>query len=338
MLKVVILAEKFIGKANGVYTAVVETVENLKHRSDIALSVNDNLEKADIIHSHTIGIAYLLKSFGRKSKLIVSAHVVPDSFIGSLILSELWRPLAKWYLKWVYSRARVVVAVSPIVKKELEKIGVQSEIQVLCNSVNREKFKPDPALRSLFRNRFALGENDFIALCVGQIQPRKGVSDFVEVAKRLPQVRFVWVGGRPYGRLTADYDRMTELIQSAPKNVIFTGTAEFEEMPGYYAMADIYFFPSFQENFAFATIEASSVHLPLVLRDNPEYPSTLFTHYLKAKTQDGFVQQIQQLASDSVFFKKWREESNQLASEYDSRSYTQKLVDIYKKVYASASP
>ena len=87
----------------------------------------------------------------------MSAHVVPDSFIGSLILSELWRPIAKWYLRFAYNRARLIIAVSPMVKTELEKIGVSSRIEVLCNSINRERFKKDDALKTQQKNyRFHL--------------------------------------------------------------------------------------------------------------------------------------------------------------------------------------
>jgi 1,2-diacylglycerol-3-alpha-glucose alpha-1,2-galactosyltransferase len=332
--KINIIAEKFIGEANGVYTGFVETVEALKKVPELELTVNGNCAQADAIHSHTIGEEYVRKSFLFKKKLIVSAHVVPDSFIGSLIFSELWRPLAKWYLKFVYSRASLVIAVSPVVKTELEKIGVKTKIAVLCNAVNRQKFKPDAAARAEYRKKHNIAENAFVVLCAGQIQPRKGVADFLEAAKNLPNITFVWVGGRPYGKLTADFNHMTELMNTAPKNVVFTGAVSFEVMPAYYAMADVYLMPSLQENFAYATIEASSAKLPLVLRDNPEYPSSLFTHYLKGKNASEFTQLIKTLHENPDELKKWQIESDTLASKYEIGAYTQQLVSLYKSVNA----
>lgn len=331
-MKLNLIAEEFIGTANGVYTAYVEAVEALKKIPEIDLTINGKDHNYDVVHSHTIGLEYILKSFKYKNKLIVSAHVVPDSFIGSLILSELWRPLAKIYLKFVYKRARMVIAVSPVVKDELQKIGVNTEINVLCNSVNRQKFKPDLELRSKFRQKHQIKEDDFVAVCVGQIQPRKGVYDFLETAKNLPQIKFVWVGGRPYGKLTADYDNMTKAVEAAPPNVIFTGAVDFDDMPAYYAMADVYLMPSFQENFAFATIEASSSKLPLVLRDNPEYPSSLFTHYLKAKNATEFTQHVKQLWENKNELQKWQTEADILASKYEINSYMKQLIGYYQKV------
>ncbi|MEK9727734.1 MAG: glycosyltransferase family 4 protein [Candidatus Margulisiibacteriota bacterium] len=329
-LKIHVIAEEFVGEANGVTTAILELIESLKNDSFFELV--DRIEDADIIHAHTIGLDYIRKSYKYKSKMIVSAHVIPDSFIGSLIFSRLWQPLAKIYLKYVYNRSREVIAVSPFVKLELEKINVTSKIHVLCNSVNRDKFKENDLLRSEFRKKYNLS-NEFVVTCVGQIQPRKGIYDFIEAAKLCPDITFLWVGGTPFKGLTAEYNKLQDVVKNAPKNIIFAGIVDFKDMPAYYAMSDVYFMPSFQENFAFATIEASSVKLPLLLRDNVEYPSSLFTHYLKGKNANDFANELNRLKTDSDYFQHWRNESETLAGKYSLKSYMQQLKDIYLGVF-----
>ena len=325
-LKINVIAEEFVGEANGVTTAILELIESLK--KDSFYELIDFPNEADVIHAHTIGIDYIKQSFKYKNKMVVSAHVIPDSFIGSLIFSKLWRPLAKQYLKFVYNRSKEVIAVSPFVKLELEKIGVKSKIHVLCNSVDRQKFKPNQELREKYRNKLNL-TTEFVATCVGQIQPRKGIYDFIETAKLCPNITFVWVGGTPFKGLTAEYSKLQEVVKNAPKNIIFTGIVDFAEMPAYYAMSDVYFMPSYQENFAFATIEASSVQLPLLLRDNVEYPSSLFTHYLRGKNSEDFAQILQKLSSDSDYMNHWINESETLASKYSLKAYMTQLKDIY---------
>ncbi len=325
-LKIHVIAEEFVGEANGVTTAILELIDSLKN--DPFYELVDNIKDADIIHAHTIGLDYIKQSYKYKNKMIVSAHVIPDSFIGSLIFSRLWRPLAKQYLKYVYNRSKEVIAVSPFVKIELEKINVKSKIHVLCNSVDRQKFKEDDELRQTFRKKHQLSD-EFVVTCVGQIQPRKGIYDFIEAAEKCPDITFVWVGGTPFKGLTAEYNKLQDVVKNAPKNIIFTGIVDFKDMPGYYAMSDVYFMPSFQENFAFATIEASSVRLPLLLRDNVEYPSSLFTHYLKGKNADDFANVLNQLKNDSEYFNHWRNESETLASKYSLKSYMAQLKTIY---------
>ena len=336
MIKVNVIAEKFIGKANGVYTAFLETVDALKKQPDITLSVNSNWDDCDIVHAHSIGLDYILKSFKYRHKLIVSAHVVPDSFIGSLILSEWWKPVARWYLKLAFSRAKLVIAVSPVVKEELQKIHVHSDIRVLCNSVDRKKFMANPELRKHFREKYGIRQDEFVVTCVGQVQPRKGIYDFLETARNVPKVRFIWVGGRPFGRLTADFDTLTKAVENAPSNVLFTGIAEFSDMPGCYAMSDVFFMPSYPENFAFATIEASAVKLPLLLRDNIEYPGSLFTHYLKGKTASDFTNIVEKLYTDPEFYALWQKESDTLASKYELNAHIKQLVAFYKEVSGKA--
>jgi 1,2-diacylglycerol-3-alpha-glucose alpha-1,2-galactosyltransferase len=331
-IKVNLVAEKFIGTANGVYTAVLEAINGLKKAPEISLSINGSNKKCDVIHAHSMGPKSLWLSIRHSKKYIISAHVVPESFIGSLVLSKLWNPLMTKYILFMYNRAKMVVAVSPAVKKELVALGVKSEINVLCNSVDRNKFKEDTKQRAKFRKKYNIAENDFVAICVGQIQPRKGVTEFLETAKALPNVKFVWVGGRPFGRLTADFDKLTHEIENAPSNVIFAGIVDFQDMPGHYCMSDVYFLPSLQENFAFATIEASSVKLPLVLRDNAEYPSSLFTHYLKGKTPDEYAKIINKLATEKDHYQDWQTESDTLASKYEITEFIKKLVSHYKKV------
>ena len=326
-IRIHIIAEAFVGKANGVTTAILELMDALKN--DPNYTVVDRIEDADVIHAHTIGLDYMRLSGRYRNKLIVSAHVVPDSFDGSLRLSRLWRPLATMYLRLAYNRAQTVIAVSPTVKTVLERIGVRTPIQVLCNSVDRQKFKPSTPLRNTFRQKYGITDA-FVVSCMGQIQPRKGIYDFIQTARLCPDIQFMWVGGTPFKGLTADYNKLKKAIKNAPKNIIFTGIVDFDDMPGYYAMSDVFFMPSYHENFAFATIEASAVHLPLLLRDNPEYPSSLFTHYLKATTVAGFCDALTSLKNDPDCLSHWQNESNQLAETYSRDAYMTHI----KKAYA----
>ena len=222
-----------------------------------------------------------------------------------------------------------MIAVAPHVKTELQNIHVSSKIHVLCNSVNRSKFSPNDEFKLKFRKKYNIDQNAFVALCVGQIQPRKGIYDFIEAARQTPNITYVWVGGTPFKGLTADYKKLQSVVNDAPSNIVFTGIIDFNDMPAHYAMADVFFMPSYQENFAFATIEASSVRLPLVLRDNVEYPDSLFTHYLKGKTSQDFADIIHKLSSDSDYLSHWQQESETLASKYSLKSYMKQLKDIY---------
>lgn len=323
-------------RGSGVYTAFVQTLEELSQHPDISLTINRIDGSVDVIHAHTTMWRYLLASFRHRRRLIVSAHEVPDTYLGSFIFDDVCHFVARRWLKFVYNRAHRVIAVSPYTKRELEALGVSSRIEVLCNCVDRECFRPNPAARLEVRRRLGINDEAFVVVNAAQIQPRKGFELFIDTARRAPDLEFVWVGGRPFGRLSADFGKLTRLMQQAPPNVHFPGQVLFEEMPAYYAMADACFFPSIQECFGYTIIEAAAAGLPVVLRDNPAYEDYLFDHYLASSTPDGAAKLLRRLNDDARFLREQRAHSEALAELYDLRRYTERLVELYRRVAAEA--
>ena len=334
-LKVNIKMENFVGKGNGVYSAFITDIQALKNYTSLNINTCPD-DEADLLHYHSIGFGYLRAAMLYRQKIIVTAHVVPDSFNGSLIFSRYWQNSAKEYLRFAYQQAKLVIAVSPQVKIDLQNIGVTRPIEILPNSVDRGEFSFNPVLRAEFRRRLGISPQKFVVVGAGQIQPRKGIIDFVETARKLPHISFVWAGGRPYGKLTADFYQMNQLIETAPKNVNFIGQLDIHEMPGLYSAADVYFLPSYHENFAFATIEAAAVKLPLVLRDIEAYKSSLFNNYLAGKSVHEYVQIISRLSKDRNLYEHYQRLSADLADRYDIAARCQKLSELYREIAASA--
>uniref|UniRef100_A0A7V3ZIV4 Glycosyltransferase family 1 protein n=1 Tax=Dictyoglomus thermophilum TaxID=14 RepID=A0A7V3ZIV4_DICTH len=318
-------------KGQGVYTATLVLTEALKKRDDVEVFLNAN-GLFDIAHLHTPGPYAISKGLLTGRRLVISAHVVPESVLGSFILSNLWLPLFTSYLVRYYNLADMVVAVSPKVKEELEEIGVKAPIVFVPNPVNLERFYKSQELRMEGRRRLGLSEEDFVAICSGQIQPRKGVDTFLEIANSLPFIKFVWVGGQPFSVLTAGYIEMNEKIKKAPPNVIFTGLIPYEEMPIYLNAADIFFFPSYQENFPMAVLEAASCGLPLLLRDNPEYREPYRDWYIPAKNDEEFKNYILKLYQDLSFREEYQKRALRLAKEYNAENVANMMVEVYKEI------
>ncbi|WP_367301730.1 hypothetical protein [Listeria fleischmannii] len=58
------------------------------------------------------------------------------------------------------------------------------------------------------RKKYQIPLDKFVVLGVGQVQHRKGVLDFIEVAKSLPDIQFVWAGGFSFGKITSGYEEL----------------------------------------------------------------------------------------------------------------------------------
>lgn len=321
--------EFFSGSKNqGVHTAYFNIVQMLKQRG-VEVVVNSK-GKADITHLQTIGPLSLYKLLSSRPT-VISAHLVPDSFVGSLVLAKYWYWEAKMYLRFFYNRGNLVLAVAPKVRDELVKIGVKKRIEVFPNPIDTKVFHPDQKLRQEGRKLLGLKSEDKVAICVGQVQPRKGTADFLKTAQRLPKVKFVWVGGRPMGKLTSETAGLDKQLAKAPKNFSIFDNIDYSKMPSVYNAADVFFFPSFQENAPMAVIEAAATGLPLLMRDLSEYKLLYPANYLVAEGV-GFEKELEKLLADKKYYANWQKQALNLANNFSFATLGDKLVNYYQEL------
>jgi len=233
-----------------------------------------------------------------------------------------------------YNRAQAVIAVSPYEKAKLEELGVKSKIVVIPNGVDREIFKPDPQIRKAMRESFNIKDNEIVILSVGQTITRKGIDSFIKVARELPQYKFFWLGGMPFSILSSGYSEVKKIQDNPPSNLFFLGPKPHEEIYKYHNMADIFFFPSRQENFSVAVLEAASSGLPLLLRDLIEYKEPLSPFYIPSKEED-FTKNVKELAENSEKRKEFSEKALRLAEKYDINKIVDEIIKVYREVIES---
>ena len=156
-----------------------------------------------------------------------------------------------------------VVGVSDWVTSEARQSNMFSShtrILRIYNWINLRVFYPRNGDR--IRGKLSLSENDFVILSVSQgWSERKGLFKIFDVAKVMPEVKFVLVG--------------TFSFQGpVPENVIVAGvTSNVDELAEYYSMADALLVCSVQETFGKVSAEALSCGTPVIANDataNPE--------------------------------------------------------------------
>ena len=328
-------------RGHGVHTAYLELVNALQARDDCEVIVNKFTKKinSDITHIHTIGLPSLIKLLFGGGKKVVSAHVVPDSLVGSIALAHVWLPVAKAYMKFFYRRADKVLAVSGMVAKILEEdLKVQVEkIEITHNTIDTLQYATTAEDKINARNKIDMPENAFLVVGNGQIQPRKRFDSFVDMAKSMPEVKFIWIGGIPFKNIGADFKKMQKLIDTAPKNLLITGVIELEDVKQYLQAADVFVLPAEQENHPMAVIEAAAVGLPIILRDIPEYNDTFANDIVRCKSQADFVSAIKDLQSDKKMYKTYRSFSKKIATRFDSATGAAQMVGIYKKLLSKGA-
>jgi 1,2-diacylglycerol-3-alpha-glucose alpha-1,2-galactosyltransferase len=299
--------------------------------NDIEVVVN-NEGTGDIFHGHTYGFYYIWKGRKYKGRRVFTAHVIPDSIKGSLPAWWIFMPFIRLGLKIVYSYADVCIAISPAVEKAIIESGAKTRIVNIYNPVHIETWKRTEKNRKKGRQLLGLTENEFVVLGVGQLIGRKGVDDFLDVAEAIPEVKFVWAGGRPFGRFSEGFKRINNRFENAGKNVINAGQINLEDMPLIYAAADLMLFTSFQENCPLAPIEAAACGMPVIYRDIEEYRLLYKNPYIKAGSIAEFIALTNRMIEDKQFYNEGLKISEQLLIQFDREIIREKLISVYNSL------
>lgn len=322
---------EFTVKGHGVHTAYVELTAALKKRPDIDIAVNTD-RPADITHIQTVGFYALRRLLFGPGKKVVSAHIVPDSFIGSLALAQYWKPIGRWWLKLFYGRADLVLAVSKMVQDELrDDMGIKN-VELLYNTVDMSRYHRTAADQQEARKQLKIKPGAFVVVGNGQIQPRKRFDIFVDMAHELPDIQFIWVGGMPFKNLAADHKKMQRMVDEAPKNLRVTGVIPLEQVRAYYHAADVFVLPAEQENHPLCVLEAAGSGLPIVLRNIPQYDDTFADAALMADSDADFARIVTELRSDAKKRDAATKKSAIIAKRFDSTAGAQRAVDFYRSL------
>jgi len=334
-LRIRMLSSATSVSGQGVGSAYMEQVALVREQSDL-FEVYEAGEKgkADIYHVHTVNPSYRLK-MDKKHVNVIYVHFIPSTLDGSLRMPKFAFNVFKKYVVSTYKKADEIVVVNPAFIPPLVELGCDKEnITYIPNYVSKEKFHPLPKDQvDEIREHYGVKKDAFVVLGCGQVQTRKGVLDYIEVAKRNPNLTFVWAGGFSFGKMTDGYDELKKIMENPPENVKFIGIIDRDKMTDVFNMADVLFMPSFSELFPMSILEAANSAKPVLLRDLELYEGILFDWYIKEKDVDGFDAAIKKLASDPSFYKEASEKSGKIASFYSKEHVAALWREYYPRVY-----
>lgn len=166
------------------------------------------------------------------------------------------RGIRRLFKKIIIKGADKYIVYGTKAKEYLEYFGAKSkDIYLSLNTVDVGYFE-----REVFRYR---NSKDFLAegekypkvllLYVGQLIKRKGIKQILRALSSLddPEIGFMIVGGGPEEKDLKEFSKKNGL-----KNVFFEGFQQQEKLPKYYALADVFILPSFQEVWGLVINEA----------------------------------------------------------------------------------
>ncbi|MBP2622912.1 glycosyltransferase family 4 protein [Streptococcus oricebi] len=314
-------------------SGIGRALQHQMHALDLAgiPYTTDVLGDYDVVHINTYGPrSWLLLHAAKRrgKKVIMHGHSTREDFENSFIGSNFFAPLVGKYLAHMYKKADFIITPSEYSKKLIQAYGVSTPIIAVSNGIDLAKYQKDPKKEAVFRKHFNIEEGQPVVVCAGLYFRRKGIEDFVEVARRMPHVRFIWLGSINKWLIPAKIRKLVE--RNHPANVEFPGYFKGALFQGAMSGSDLFFFPSYEETEGIVVLEALASHQHVVLRDIPVYEGWIDeTSAELCHNVDEFVESIQDILDQKV---DKREAGYRVAESRSMDDVSYQLVEAYQRV------
>lgn len=309
----------------------------IKHQMNALDAVNvqyttNTKDDFDIAHINFYG----LKSFNLAKKLkkqgekvVYHAHSTEEDFRNSFIFSN---QISKLFKKWLikcYSLGDAVITPTEYSKKLLKSYGIKNDIYVVSNGVELKNFKHNQNAGEEFRKKYKFKKEDKVIVGIGLYIERKGIIDFVELAKQMPEYKFIWFG---YSPLIFSRKKVRKAIKTKLDNLTFAGYVEQETICQALNGCDIYLAPTFEETEGITIIEAASCRANMIVRDIPVFEGWLENNknVYMAKDISEFKMKIKKIIDGKL--PNLTDKAYSIAEERKSEKVGERLKIVYEKV------
>jgi glycosyltransferase involved in cell wall biosynthesis len=275
-----------------------------------------NKEKIDVIHAQGFNAAWMGVIFKKlfKKRLIVSTHAIYEIDKNS--------KTAKRIIS-ILNNADKVLMLSRGSYDELTSFGLDKEkVDLYKYWINLEKFKP---LNKIDLRKELNIKNNFTVLFVGRLIEKKGIRILIDVAKKISDINFIFIGNGPE-------ESFLKSREKEMNNVRFIGAVPNSELYKYYNIADIFCIPSqYEEGFGRVVIEAVACGLPVVGSNKGGIPEALdeTVSILIDPNVDNITQAISELYNHK---EKYLKLANNTRS-YAEKNFSEENINLITKYY-----
>ena len=278
-------------------------------------------EKFDIIHLHE-PMAPILPL----CVLEFSNSVNVGTFHASYTRQHLYRFTSPITKRW-QARLHGNIAVSPAARRYVNNT-FPGEYEIIPNGIDFDHFSNKVAPYPKYQ------DGKLNILFVGRLEKRKGLRYLLEAYGKLkwvnPNIRLIVVGpGNP------DKESYRILSSHNLQDVEFVGRVSYEDLPRYYASADIFCSPATgAESFGIVLLEAMSASKPVIASDIEGFRGVM-THgeqglLVPKKDSDALANALGNLASDSEQRLKLGAEGSKTAKNYRWEIVSERIENYYE--------
>jgi 1,2-diacylglycerol 3-alpha-glucosyltransferase len=304
------------------------------------------LQTMDIVHVHhpfLSGRLSLRYARPLQIPIIFTNHTRYDLYAQtylSILPEELSQSFLRAYMPSFCDAIDLVIAPSAGMKNVLRDLGVESHIEVVPNGVELTRFYETEPLP---RADFGFKDDDILLVYTGRIAPEKNLDfllrSFSGVAHAIPNSHLLVIGGGQKQTEEEIQSRVNEL--DINERVQFTGMIEYDKLPAYLAMCDIFVTASVTEVHPLSVIEAMGAGLPIMGIQSVGVGDTVqegVTGFLAPEDLAAFTAKLTRLCLDQNLRAQMRESARKASTVYSIERTTKIMLKQYEKLVYDSHP
>jgi len=287
-------------------------------------------EKFDIIHFHEPLVPFLSWQILFASKAINVATFC-SAWENNVSLASNLETLVKPFAVTFENKINSLIAISHVSKNCWQKF-FKKRIKIIPTGIDLSRFnsqvKPLPQYQ----------DNKINILFVGRLESRKGAIYLVRAWEKMDNEnrRLIIVGSGPR-------KMEVELFSKARKleNIEFVGRVNDQELPRFFAAADICCFPAIgSESFGIVLLEAMAMGKPVVCFKNPGYKEVLQNYpfkkgLVKVKNVKGLAEALIVLSENGPMRQKLSQWGIKQAKKYSWPKISKEILVYYQNLFSA---
>ena len=304
--------------------------------------------KLDVIHTHTeFGIGTFARVIGKQFNIPVvhTYHTMYEDYVHYITKGYFNGPSKKIveYLTKFYCDKTIQELIVPTKKTYdlfKEKYKYDRNVHIVPTGIEIERFYKENLNKEKvndIKNKLEIKKDEKVILFLGRIGAEKNVEFLInnhkEILKRYKNTKLLIIGDGP------DLEKYKDLVKELKiqDNVIFTGKVPWDEVPLYYACADIFATASHTETQGLTVIEAMASSLPVVALNDDAFRSVIvegLNGYLFDNKKD-YIDIMDKILSSEDEMIKLGKQARINSETYSSKYFAERVLDVYKLIIKS---
>ena len=300
----------------------------------------------DIIHTQSeFSLGLFGKIISRKFGIpfIHTYHTMWEDYIHYLIPVKGTRNIypkrfARTFSKNFITKAECIIAPSKKTEKYLRyKCKVKNKpIYIVPTGIDIKPFKKENYTENekiKLKESLGILKDDKVILFLGRIAEEKSIDKILNIMpsvfKNIPNSKFLVVGEGPSRKPLMEQAKKLQIEDK----VIFTGKVDWDEVPKYYNISDVFVNASLTETQGLTFIEAMAAGIPVVAKYAPNLSEFIINNYngLLVKKDSDFSKSIISVLNNEKLQKKLSLNGLEIAGKFSLEEFGDKLEVVYSE-------